>query len=384
MNKPSLWLSVSCLVTLASCAGEPFRAAPADAEPPPAGATVPDSHTVGPPSLAGVPKVELAFARKGQSLVAAFDPASGAVRSTTVVGEVVLDFVRDGDRLLVATSSGQLETSAIRAFRVTENKLELLGESEPLGPGARVFPFPPHTLVLTEDMAVTWSLLDAELAQVPSSKAVARPASLVLSRSPSRLLALSRTGFEAGQYFDTLIEAEFAAGWQLDFHGVPAPGRPSSRLGRAADRDQVYLVRKQADDDSLEVGELSVKAPAPPASFRSVQVPGGIGSIEAVEVDPELEVLLVLLSREASTAALVVAPLREGVAPQLVPLAAPVEPSEWFSRVLSLSASGRVLVATASGLESFELGGSAQAPLLSRIDDFDGEGLAAPVVAAEE
>lgn len=386
MNKPRVWFSVSCLVTLASCAGEPFRAAPAEDEPPPAGATLPAFHTVGPPSLAGVPKAELAFARKGQSQVAAFDPVSGAVRSTTVVGEVVLDLVRDGDRLLVATSTEQLDASEIRAFRVTEGKLELLGESEPLGPGARVFPFPPHTLVLTEDMAVTWSLLDAELALVPSSKAVARPASLVLTRAQgrSRLLALSRTGLEAGQYFDMLIEADFESGWQLDLHSVPAPGRPSSRLGRAPDRDEVYLVRKQADEDSLEVGELSATEPAPPKSFRKVPVPGGIGSIEAVEVDPEREALLVLLSREASTAALVVVPLREGVAPQLVPLAAPVEASEWFSRVLSLSASGRVLVATASGLEAFELGGDPAAPLLVIDTDFDGAGLAAPLVGAED
>lgn len=374
-----------CSLCLASCSGDPFRAI-AEAEPDEPRLGLPVNPVAG-PALATLPRhTERAFARKGPSLIAELDAQTGRVISTTVAGAVLRDLARDGDRLVAAISGDDLESTTVRALEVQEGKIAPAGESDPLGPGGRLFALPPFTLALTEDMAVTWSLLDAELALVPSSKAVARPASLVLTRAQgrSRLLALSRTGLEAGQYFDMLIEADFESGWQLDLHSVPAPGRPSSRLGRAPDRDEVYLVRKQADEDSLEVGELSATEPAPPKSFRNVPVPGGIGSIEAVEVDPEREALLVLLSREASTAALVVVPLREGVAPQLVPLAAPVEASEWFSRVLSLSASGRVLVATASGLEAFELGGDPAAPLLVIDTDFDGAGLAAPLVGAED
>lgn len=382
MKKPRVWFSL-CAVVSAACAGEPFHARE-EASPAEAPAVMLD-RPVGTPELIPLPAPRLAFARKGASQVVTFDAASGRVIASTVVGDVVLDMVRDADRLLVATSTDDLETSTVRAFRLGGSGLTFLGESEPLGPGARLFPFGSRTLVLTEDMAVIWSLLDDELALVPSSKAIARPASLLSTRAHGapQLLALSPTGFEGGEHFDTLVVARFDSGWKLDFHSVAAPGRPSSRIGHAPERDEAWLVRKHAKEPAFELGELSVVEPVPPAKLRSVLVPGGVGAIEAVEVDAEREALVVLLSREASTGALALVPLRAGAEPVLAPLSAPVESSEWFSRALAVSASGRVLVATTHGLEGFALTGTAAAPGLARVAELDHEELSAPVVAAD-
>jgi len=373
------------VLVVCACAGEPFRAVSQSEDAAAPGlATLPVQHELGPPTFSAVERSELAFARKGQSQVAAIEAATGRVLSTTVVGDVVLDLAREGDRLLVATSSDALESSTVRAFRIGESSLVAAAESAPLGSGARLFPFQPHTLVLTEDMAVTWSVLDADLAQIPPSKALVRPSGLALGRDggETHLLALATTGFEKGQYFDTLVGARFDAGWTFEYASVPAAGRPSSRLARAEGRDEVYLVRKLADAWAIEIGELPGAEPAVPKSFRTAIVPGALGRIEAVEVDANREVLLVLLSRAASTGALALISLRDEVEPQLLPLAAPVESSDWFTRTLALFESGRVLAASVSGVEAFELTGSAAAPVLALDADFDGDGLAAPVVSA--
>ena len=165
-----------CVLVLTACAGEPFRAVAEEHDAGPGPATIPADPAIGPPvsSVAPSPK-KRAYARSGPSQVAAFDPATGHVLSTTVVGEVVGDLVLDGSRLLAATSPNDLETSRVRAFDIVDGQLSLVGESNELGPGARLFPFPPYVLVLTEDMAVTWSLLDSALRLVPGSQAINRP-----------------------------------------------------------------------------------------------------------------------------------------------------------------------------------------------------------------
>lgn len=376
-------LATVCVLALTACAGEPFRAVVEEHDAGHGQATLPADPAIGPPMSSLAPKPTHAYARKGQNQVATIDSATGRVLSTTVVGEVVGDLVIDGSRLLVATSTADLGTSTVRAFDVVDGQLSLVGESALLGPGARVFPFAPYVLVLTEDMAVTWSLLDAKLQLVPGSQAVSRPASLVSSTVPGRLLSLSSTGFDAGETIDTLLVASFDMQWQLDFLSIPAPGRPSSRLAGAADRDEAYLVRKHEDGAQIEIAEISRVQPAVPASFRSVTVPGASGSIECVEVDADRDALVVLLSRGASTGALVIVPLGLDAVPTLVPLAGPVESSQWFCRALALSPSGRVLAATTQSVEAFDLGGSSAAPELIRDASFAGGGLAAPLIAAE-
>ena len=373
-----------CVLVLTACAGEPFRAVAEEHDAGPGPATIPADPAIGPPvsSVAPSPK-KRAYARSGPSQVAAFDPATGHVLSTTVVGEVVGDLVLDGSRLLAATSPNDLETSRVRAFDIVDGQLSLVGESDELGPGARLFPFPPYVLVLTEDMAVTWSLLDSALRLVPGSQAINRPSSLVSASVPGRLLSLSSTGFDAGETFDSLLVARFDSQWQIDFHSIPAPGRPSSRLAGAEDRDEAYLVRKHEDGSQIEIAEISRVDPAVPTSFRSVTVPGAKGSIECVEVAADRDALVLLLSRGSSTGALVLLPLRLDAEPSMVPLSGPVESSPWFCRSLALSPSGRVLAATTQSIEAFDLGGSGAAPELIRDADFAGGGFAAPLITVE-
>jgi hypothetical protein len=368
-----------CWLWLAGCAGEPFRAIPeADAGDP--RVTSPVDHVAG-PALSVPPRpIERAFARKGPSQLAEIDARTGRVLSATVAGAVFRDLIRDGERLALAISGDDLESTTVRALRVADGAIAPAGESDPLGAGGRLFAFPPFTLVLTEDMAVTWSLLDGDLRLVPGSKAVARPASLLLSSEPSQLLALSPTGYDAGEYSDTLVVARFDATWQLDFQSIPAPGRPSSRLAGAPDRDEAYLVRKHASAYDFELAEISRVTPTAPSGFRTVSIPGALGEIEDVVVAADRDALLVLLSRGASTGALALVPLRDGVTPQLVPLSAPVESSPWFQRALALLPSGRVLAATTFRVEAFDL---IDGPALAFVDGFDGEGLLAPVVAWE-
>ncbi|MCC6901998.1 MAG: hypothetical protein IT377_23705 [Polyangiaceae bacterium] len=368
-----------CSLCLASCSGDPFRAI-AEAEPDEPRLGLPVNPVAG-PALATLPRhTERAFARKGPSLIAELDAQTGRVISTTVAGAVLRDLARDGDRLVAAISGDDLESTTVRALEVQEGKIAPAGESDPLGPGGRLFALPPFTLALTEDMAVTWSLLDADLRLVPGSQAVARPASLVASTLPLQLLALSPTGYDSGDYSDTLVVARFDETWQLDFHSIPAPGRPSSRLAGAPDRDEAYLVRKHTDSYDLELAEISRVTPAVPATFRTVSVPGALGEVEDVVVAADRDLLLVLLSRGASTGALAIVPLNDGATPGLVPLSAPVESSPWFQRALALLPSGRVLAATTLRLEAFDL---VAGPALLRRDDFEGEGLVAPVVGWE-
>jgi hypothetical protein len=386
MNKLRRGLSHGLLLLVTGCAGEPFTVRAERAEPAAPGAILPAPFVPGPPTLSVVPSQVTLFARKGESQLACLDAATGRVSSTRVVGDVVLDVARDGDRLLVATSTDDLETSRVRAFHLEDGDLVPQGESEALGPGAHLFPYPPFTLVATEDMAVKWSLLGADLSLVPSSKAVARPASLVTTRvaGQTRLLALSTTGYEAGEHSDTLVSAYFDEEWQLEYASIPAPGRPSSRLVSAPGRDEVYLVRKLVDSDLVTFGEIETSSPGAPTALATVSVPGATGSIEAAVLDPEREALLLLLSRGSSTGALVLVPLGGAAAPTLVPLPSPVEASQWFSRALWLSASGRVIAATSAGLEACDLTGAGASLALRAATDFDGEGLLAPLVAGTD
>lgn len=370
-------LAMYCAVALAGCAGEPFRVLPEREEPTTPTTTLPERHSVDPSKLVNVPRRERVFARQGASEVATVDLASRRVLSTTVVGDVVLDMARSADRLFVATSTSDLETSSVRVLRLTDAGLELEHESEPLGPGARLFPFPPFTLVFTEDMAVIWTLLDPELTPVGLGKALVRPASLALSQrhGESRLLALSTAAAD----FDELVHAQWAGKWELAFDGVPAPGRPSSRLATSSTRETAYLVRKDPDASEVELAVLDSAKPA----FRSVTVPGAVGLIEAALVDPVRETLVLLLSRGSSTGALALVPLLEGVAPSSTPLSAPVESTEWFSRALVLAAPGHVLAATTQGVEVFELSGTAEAPALSPLPSFELTGMAGPLVPCD-
>lgn len=385
MSEPRIWFCAFTIALLSGCSGPPFHAIP-EVEASAATVTNPAPSTLDPnPVLVAVPKPPRVIGRTGERGVVLFDGASGNPSFTHDVGGLILDLFVDGDRLLVATSDDQLETSVVRSFRIGQAGLSDGAESEPLGPGARLFDLPPFTLVMTEEMAVSWSLLDADLVAVAPSKAIVRPASLILARAHGKAewLALSPTGFDAGEYFDSLVAGSFEAGWKLDFHSVKAPGRPGSRLARAAGSERGYLVRKHADSESFELGELSLTQPGPPESFRSFIVAGALGELESVEIDASRGVLLALLSRGAAPAALALVPLESSAQPMLVLLGGAVETSPWFGRCTTLTSAGRLFAATVAGVEAFDVTGSPDAPVLKADTGFQGKGLLAPVVVLE-
>jgi hypothetical protein len=371
MHRFVLRALVACV--LVSCSGEPFRYQPGAQAISDAGsvtrAPVPQSP------VGTLPWPHVGFARRGSSEIVAFDPATGATFASQSLAGIILDLAWDPrGRLLALERDTTLEESRVRAFSFGAGGFVETAASEPIAPEARVAPFGAHTLLMAEDMGVSWTLLDDELKPVAPSHHAVRPSGLLFAGDA--LLALNPTLFEAGTYADQIVRARFDEAWQIETESVPAEGRPESRLARL-DEDEALVVRKQSEESRFELARIGVTEASSPVAFVHLLIPGAIGSLEAVLVLGGRPVLVALLGRNQDPGALAFMGVDDRFPLGVVELDGAVEHSPWFTRRLVPSGGDRLLVDAGAGIRAYRLVGGT--PALVVADGFSAPELAAPI-----
>ncbi len=232
------------------------------------------------------------FARTDATSFAAFHLETGEPYAERRLSGPILDLDWDevSSRLLVVEASPEVDESVILAFRYRDGAFELDSSSPRFSPESRVIALFGQTLALSEDMGVSWSLLDGDLQPVRPSKAIARPAGF--RRIPGEVMALDPHGLdEQGGDSDVLLGVKCAGAWEVGSFSVPAPGRPASRLAWDSESDRTFLV--QQSGSAFDVVELSSTRPI--GSFRR-EIEDASG--ELVEVVIDGDTLIALLSRD--------------------------------------------------------------------------------------
>jgi len=369
---------VFCIATfgglVAACSGDPFRSISEENQ---ASYPVPPVEPPMRPDPIELPTPNLGFARRGKAQVVAFDAERGTPVAELSLGRVILDLAQRGRRVFVVSSDDDLESSRVDAFELRLGEFQAVATSDAYGPNGRLVGLGARSALLTEDMAVTWTLLDEGLFSAGPSKALYKPSSCVEFERPEPLLVgLSPTGIEAGVPADTLHVTRFAGSWVVESSSLPAPDRPASFVTRGSRPGEVSVVRKATGATRFELADLGSPPALQAQPFESVDVPGANGELVAVTTEPTTGRIFALLGRGADRALLVA--LRSGGArAEVVTLAGPVE-SAWLGHELVATAR-RVFVATQVGVEAFELAGPREASTLSLCLDFDGAGLSAPI-----
>lgn len=372
-------------LALVACAGEPFETPPGgDAGSQPTDASralaLPDSG-------ASSVKPPVGFARHASGDIAVFDRTTGDVLKRRALEGPLLDLHWDGasQRAIAVVQSEDTESSALHAYAWDGVALERMATAEPVTGAGRAWPYRGGTLLITEEMSAVWTFFDAELVAPKLGKSLFRPAGLAAS-ADGALIGLDANRFDGGHDQDAIVRVTHDGSWKLEVHTLAAPGRPVSRFAEATEPDTVWLVRKHTEESRYEIAEIDALAPAPPDDFRVLSVPALPGTLEGVVCEPSRDVLIATLSRDLTGGhgEVVLLPLADGGIGTTLPLGAAIESSPWPARHLALDlATGRLLIATSTGVDAFVPTGTALAPALDADASFGGAELRAPLALAD-
>jgi hypothetical protein len=328
------------------------------------------------------------FSAHSSGELAAFDRANGKTLARLPLEGPVIDLAWDSahERALVVVQTPELEARLLAAVTFDGSELAVVAHSEPISGAMRVRPWAERALLLSQELATSFSLLDPKLLPIAPSKALFLPAAFARAPDPRQLYALDANRFEAGLDHDALLRLSFEGSWQLEQWLIPAPGRPGSRLAQSSDPDSLWLVRKPIDAGVFEIAELDAVSPAAPTSFRSVELTLEPSSLVSVLLEPAQRVLIATLSRDelgGGHGALALLPLVASAPAALIPVDGFIESSAWPTAALAHDPeTGRVLVGSSSGVHAYVASGDAAAPGLILDASFGGAELRPPFVLA--
>lgn len=314
----------------------------------------------------------IGIARVGGSGFAAFDLSTGAsIAEAKLEGALVdLDWDAVHSRLLVVSLIGEGEQSNVSAWELASGSWKHVATSKEFSIATYVVASHGHALVLSEDMGVSWSLLDAQLQPLGMPKVLGRPSGLA-PLSSTELVALDPNGGDASGYEDLLRRVKLDPLSELERVGFSAVDRPASRWAIVQPGRVAAVVRKHASEAAFEVGgvELGVTLAAP--IFTRREVPNATGTLAAVVYDPGRNELISLLASDGD-AHLVRFSIEPDAVANVADLSATVELTPWPSRQLLLDApSDTLLVASSSGVRAFR--GAEE------LKEFDGARYSAPL-----
>ncbi len=313
----------------------------------------------------------------------AFDPRTGTELGRDVSGWDLEDVCWDARtrRVLVAAHDAYADGSRVHAFRWTGSHF-VLESSSPVLPGhTRVWAAADRVYAVSEEHGVVWNVLDDDLAPVGQFQPLVRPVSIVESTvgAHSLLLALDSTAQLAGQPADQLLRVWHSGDdWHITRASYPAPGRPSARMV-AAGPDAAYLLHKDPGEGTIELARVSASAPATPPDFHVVMTGAGRGELEGAVYDPGRQLVMVAIAR-VPIARLALVPTKVGRPTGLVDLDTAIGAELWWPRDLVRDAgSGRVVVATATGLRAYTPADGAGVPALAADPGFAAPDLRGPI-----
>lgn len=382
---------VRVLVVLASvlslgCSGEPFVYRPElDAAAPSVPPEVPDppapqfpERSPGDHRQLRPTRPVLAAAARGANEIVIVDVSTGVTWMGHTFGGVLVDLAWEptSQRLWVVEASARLDQARVHCFSLGGRTLQGVGKSETFAASARVLALGEMALVLSEDMATRWILLDAELKLLGPGMSHARPlsASVASLRDRRRIVALAPGLGANGADVDLVLTGEPSAGWRLAQLELPAAGRPASRLAGFPGRPEGWLVQKRAEEARFSLTKLAPFAPRVVSAALHRSVPGATGHLEEVVLDAQRSTLFALLADHDGSAALASIPLTQDAEGSVVELGARSQVAAWLARRLAFGAPGALLVATDIGVSVYRAVGDEQKPSLEPTLELDGFG----------
>lgn len=293
----------------------------------------------------------IGFARVGLTGFAAFDLETGAsLAEATLDGAVIdLDWDELHSKLLVVSLTAEGEEANVSSFELESGSWTPIATSKPLPAGTHVVVNHGTVIALSEDVGVSWCVLDDALAPVSTSKLLGRPSGIA-SVSPTELWTLDPNGGDATGYEDLLRSVRLSPLSELERIAFPAPERPASRWTALDAGRTLMLVRKREAETSFELGKVTLGSTLHAPVFTRRDVPAATGALAALSFDPARKSLVALLS----SGRLLLLPLDPEAEVRSIELESSVETNPWPSRQLVLHASSdTLLVATDHGVRAF-------------------------------